>query len=156
MPYVGFEPKSGWRNCLVELMLATYAAELGFTGADATPWFQGLFGGNTWHPPILVSEVGVLAGARVGAALWWAAEGAGVALTRAAVGDGRVGARTRGTSAVRPAPPPDGVGIDCAAGPLHAVSTISEDTRRVASRRPVAPARGRIMAASCPPPAIRS
>src|ERR1700676_4415088 len=156
MPYVGFEPKSGWRNSLVELMLATYAAELGFTGAEAMLWFQGLFGGNTWHPPILVSEVAVLAGARVGAALW-AAEGAGVVLTRAAEADARVvGLRTWGTSAPRPAPPPAGVGIDCAAGPLQAVSTTSEDTSRVASRRPVAPSRRRIMAASCPPSATRS
>jgi hypothetical protein len=104
-------------------------------------WFQGLFGGNTWQPPILVSEIAGFEGARVGGGVWCAAAGLGVALTRAAAADGRrLGPRTWGTSPTRPAPPPDGVGIDCAAGPLQAVSTTSEDTSRVASRRLVVPA----------------
>jgi hypothetical protein len=44
MPYVGFEPKSGWRNCFVESMLAMYAAELGLTGSFETFSFQGVVG----------------------------------------------------------------------------------------------------------------
>ena len=85
---MGFEPKSAWRNCLVELMLAIYTAESGFTGACAMLWFQGLLDGNTWHPPILVSEVG--ADARVGAGVRCVAFWVGVALTAATEADGEL------------------------------------------------------------------
>ena len=47
MPYVGFDPKSGWRNCLVELIDAMYVADIGLTGALAMFSFQGLLVGKT-------------------------------------------------------------------------------------------------------------
>src|SRR5450759_4019512 len=129
MPYVEFEPKSAWRNCLVESMLAIYAAELGFTGTCAMLWFQGLSGGKTWHPPILVSAVG--AGARVGAGVWCVAFRVDVALAARADADGELVVPSRwGTSPTR-APPPDGVGIGWAEGPLQAVRTSSDDTSNV-------------------------
>ena len=70
MPYVGFEPKSGCRNCFVELMLAMYSAELGFTGSFEMFSFQGLLGGKTWQPPSFVSDVSCGVGAFVGDVVW--------------------------------------------------------------------------------------
>src|SRR5580692_4122633 len=51
MPYVGFEPKSGCRNCLVESMDAMYSADIGLTGRLETFSFHGLLDGKTWQPP---------------------------------------------------------------------------------------------------------
>jgi hypothetical protein len=151
MPYVGFDPKSGCRNCLVASIAAMYVADIGLTGAFAMFSFHGLLVGKTWQPPTMVrGPVGVVGFVDV-------VRVAGIGLDRAmacavaaarddadGAGDpGRCGRALRMT-------PPAGVGTAWPDGPLQAVTTIVEHTRAMPSRRLVASARKRITAVASP------
>jgi hypothetical protein len=152
MPYVGFDPKSGCRNWLVESMDAIYVADIGLTGRFATFSFQGLLDGNTWQPPRMV--VGPEAtGGFAGVVVCAAAVVAGLAVARApaaavATADGVAGPGRCGSVPSRT--PPAGVGIACPEGPLHALTTSSEHASVKPSRRLGASARSRITAVACP------
>ena len=137
---------------MVALIAAMYCADIGLTGSLETFSFQGLLLGNTWQPRRIVFGPET-AGGRVGAlctVIFPVVLGVARAVTAdfvaadadaEAVGEPESGLRVD---------PPAGVGIACAAGPLHAVTTTSEHTRALPSRRLGAFARSRITEVACP------
>ena len=123
----------------MELIAAMYVADIGLTGAFAMFWFHGLLVGKTWHPPMMVRRPDAVGGfVDVGSAAGFGVGPRGgsrgrivLAPTPTAVGGpGRCG------SAPREPAPATGSGTACPEGPLQAVTTTSEHTSAVPSRRP--------------------